>query len=60
MYKYVGGDQKDIGLTIGGYESAFLSDLVVSMLFHEVEKKCFVNPVHRLKSSTIKNRKSSF
>ena len=34
-YEYHGGDNKDQGLAIWGYESAFLSNLVVSYLFEK-------------------------
>ena len=40
-YKYKGNDPNDPGLTIGGYESAFGSDLVVSMLFDIIKPKLF-------------------
>ena len=40
-YKYKGNDPNDPGLTIGGYESAFGSDLVVLMLLDIIEPKLF-------------------
>ena len=32
-YEYHGGEREEQGLAIGGYKSAFLSDLVASYLF---------------------------
>ena len=40
-YKYKGADNNDPGLTIGGFGSAYCSDLVVAMIFDKVKKKLF-------------------
>ena len=34
-YKYHGGEREEQGLAIGGYDSAFLADLVASYLFEK-------------------------
>ena len=36
-YAYHGGEREEQGLAIGGYESAFLADLVVSYLFEKAK-----------------------
>ena len=41
-YKYHGGEKGEQGLEIGGYESAFLADLVASYLFEKA------SPIFRL------------
>ena len=42
-YKHVGNDEQDPGLTIGGYESACLSDLLVAFVFEKLNPKLFSN-----------------
>ena len=51
-YKYVGNNALDPGLIIGGYELAFLSNLLVAFVFKELNSKMFVdnfllNKIHR-------------
>ena len=41
-YEYHGGKKEEQGLAIGGYESAFLADLVASYLFEK--SKTLLNP----------------
>ena len=41
-YKYNGGEKEEQGLSIGGYELAFLSNLVASYLFDI--SKAILNP----------------
>ena len=36
-YEYHGGEREEQGLAIGGYESAFLADLVASYLFEKAK-----------------------
>ena len=38
-YKYHGGEKKEQGLEIGGYESDFLADLVASYLFKKYKDR---------------------
>ena len=46
-YFYTGaGEKEDVALAIGGHESAFFADLVVSYLF-EVTRECFSNATYR-------------
>ena len=37
-HEYHGGDREEQGLEIGGYESAFLADLVASYLFEKASQ----------------------
>ena len=41
-YEYRGGEKEEQGLVVGGYESAFLANLVASYLFEKT--KAILNP----------------
>ena len=48
-YEYKGANADDPGLTIGGFESAFCSDIVVVFLLDKLQNKVFKNIVLRTK-----------
>ena len=61
-YKYIGNDEQDPSLTIGGYESAFLSDLLVAFVFKVINPKLFVgnfilNEIYRDDGILVTERK---
>ena len=45
-YEYHGGEKAEQGLAIGGYELAFLSDLVASYLFEKSEAHFYPTIYH--------------
>ena len=45
-YKYHGGEKEEQGLAIGGYESAFLADLVASYLFEKAKANSHLKTYH--------------
>ena len=47
-YEYHGGEREEQGLAIGGYESAFLADLVASYLFEKAKANFRLTIYHRI------------
>ena len=47
-YEYHGGEIEEQGLAIGGYESAFLADLVASYLFEKAKLNFRPTIYHRI------------
>ena len=45
-YKYYGGEKEEQGLAIGGYESAFLANLVASYLFENAKAHFYPTIYH--------------
>ena len=47
-YEYHGGEKEEQGLAIGGYESAFLADLVASYLLEKAKAHFYPTIYHRI------------
>ena len=47
-YEYHGVEKEEQGLAIGGYESAFLADLIAYYLFKKVEANFYLKTYHKI------------
>ena len=56
-YEYKGANADDPGLTIGGFESVFCSDIMVAFLLDKLQNKVFKNVMLRTKKG---NRRQNF